>query len=267
MKKMIRRGCFETNSSSAHVIVVTKKDEHINPDTIIWNRNAENMSNDTVYLNVNGTWSLSDIDDGFGRWPFQMLTTFEEKFKYAMCEFLGYLYGDDPEFDRIYNEFEAIAKKYIPGCKGLHVHTREMDLYLDKDGNEILHKDLKYDGYDEKNHREIYYYLDSDGNKQPAVFDEDNYYEYPNIGMIDHQSAGLLKNFLKDKKISLEEFLTNKKYVVCIDGDEYMAWDAIKKTGFINLDFISEEYNTSGEDVEFKEWLEWEKEHEENDSV
>lgn len=81
--------------------------------------------------------------------------------------------------------------------------------------------------------------------------------------MIDHQSAGLLTNFLKDKGISLKEFLTNKKYTIIVDGDEYDTYRRMKNSGFINLDFIVEEYDKSSEDVE---WERWKEEHKDEES-
>jgi hypothetical protein len=50
--------------------------------------------------------------------------------------------------------------------------------------------------------------------------DEDGGAE-PSYGYIDHQSCGLLQAFLANHDIGLEEFLTNNKYIVFIDGDEY----------------------------------------------
>ena len=119
--------------------------------------------------------------------------------------------------------------------------------------NQILHRNLIYDRWvDGEPH---YSYKDENGEKHPATLDEENYYEYPDIGMIDHQSAGLLKNFLKDKKISLKEFLTNKKYYIVVDGDEYCAWETYKEIENFDPDATVEEYTKSGEDVEYQEWL------------
>ena len=63
---------------------------------------------------------------------------------------------------------------------------------------------------------------------------------------------------MKDKEISLKEFITNKKYIIVVDGDEICDWIRYKKSGLINMDFIVEEYGESDED---KEWAEYVKEH------
>ena len=52
----------------------------------------------------------------------------------------------------------------------------------------------------------------------------------------------MLSGFLEEENISLEEYLTNKKYVVIQDGDEYGYWGDIKNAGLINLYAIDHEY-------------------------
>lgn len=47
--------------------------------------------------------------------------------------------------------------------------------------------------------------------------------------------------WLKELGISLKEFLTNKKYVVICDGDEYCVWEEMKRSGLINSDSIEKE--------------------------
>ena len=241
MKINLRQCCFETNSSSQHSIIITKNDTHIDRDNILWDRNKDDNYN-TVYLDRHGKLDLYEIKDGYGRYPFQILISFEDKFKYAMCEFLGYLYTDDPEYDKYYQEFKNIATDVIPGFKDFDLHLRYIDVYLDEDGNEIMHKDLHYDYWDSEKDRAEYYYLDENKNKHAAIYDEDRELEIPSIGNIDHQSAGLLKRFLENRNITLKEFLTNNKYTICIDGDEYNELDKLIKSGFIDMNFISEIY-------------------------
>ena len=130
-----------------------------------------------------------------------------------------------------------------------------------------MHKNLIYVGWDEEKGLSKYEYEDKDGVRHPAIFDEEHYIEMPDIGIIDHQSAGMLKNYLKEKDISLKEFLTNKKYVVVIDGDEYWAFETYMRSGLINRDFITEIYDTAPEDMEYKEWLKEQDKNEENNQV
>lgn len=60
-------------------------------------------------------------------------------------------------------------------------------------------------------------------------------------GYIDHQSTGLLQRFLETHKLSLEDFLVHKKYIVIIDGDEYCIWDKLRDAGLVDLSNIEED--------------------------
>ena len=53
----------------------------------------------------------------------------------------------------------------------------------------------------------------------------------PNYGGTDdYQIEGWLKKY----NVSLEEFLTNKRYIVVVDGDEYNCWFHIKDSGLVD---------------------------------
>lgn len=52
----------------------------------------------------------------------------------------------------------------------------------------------------------------------------------------------LLFDWLGSAGVTLVEFLSNDKYKVICDGDEYCIWSHAKKSGLINMDFIEEEY-------------------------
>ena len=237
-KKKIRTGCFETDSSSMHSIIVTKNDTHVTPEEFSHELTSPDPYPDEYIYMYNGKWHLDNVEYGYGRKPFQFLTTFEDKFKYALCEFCGYYHGDEDEFYEKFSELEDLARKIIPNCDGLRLNVKEVDIYLDKNGNEVKYKDLHYDHYNGDENRPEYYYIDENGEKQIAIFDEENFLEVPAIGVIDHQSSGLLTGFLKSKGISLEEFLTNKKYVIVIDGDEYCTFEKYMKSGLIDKNFI-----------------------------
>lgn len=64
--------------------------------------------------------------------------------------------------------------------------------------------------------------------------------EHISYGSVDEN---ILTPFLKKTGITLKEFLTNKKYIVIVDGDEYCIWDSLKDSGLINMDEIEKEYN------------------------
>ena len=79
MKKVIRRNCFETNSSSMHSIVVTKNDERLTEKEIkdaLWDR---------TILSI---WNEENLC--FGRYPFKVLSNLEDKVMYAIANYCGY---------------------------------------------------------------------------------------------------------------------------------------------------------------------------------
>lgn len=51
----------------------------------------------------------------------------------------------------------------------------------------------------------------------------------------------ILSHALKELGISLEDFLTDRRYMVVVDGDEYCVWDSLKQSGMINTSMIKEE--------------------------
>lgn len=55
-------------------------------------------------------------------------------------------------------------------------------------------------------------------------------------GSIDHQSIYVFRDFIKTKKISIMEFLKNRKYIVIIDGDEYGVSEQLVKSNIIELE-------------------------------
>lgn len=71
-------------------------------------------------------------------------------------------------------------------------------------------------------------------------------------GSIDHQSIGVLQSCLATKQISLREFITNKKYVIFVDGDEYCVTEKLFNSGLLKL----EDFEDPGVDVEDLSFIE-----------
>ncbi len=78
-----------------------------------------------------------------------------------------------------------------------------------------------------------------------TMYDKRKPYESTFYGYVDED---ILTPFLKEEGITLKEFLTNKKYFVIVDGDEYCIWCSIKETGVINKNMIAREYKHSYDD-------------------
>lgn len=76
MRVGIRQDIFETNSSSAHSLCITKNDEKI-------------RYSDDIWINPSGKWVLYSDELIFDRYPFMVLSDFSEKVKYAIATFCG----------------------------------------------------------------------------------------------------------------------------------------------------------------------------------
>lgn len=82
-------------------------------------------------------------------------------------------------------------------------------------------------------------------------------------GTDDYQIEGWLKKY----NVSLEEFLTNKRYIVVVDGDEYQIFDHIKKSGLFDTSKIIHDSYEESEAEWRKQYLaQLEKEKENADS-
>ena len=169
--RQIRSSVFETNSSSSHSLVITTDNEHYTKE--------EMMSN--IYLRKDGTIRIFASHLQFYRSPFDILTTFYDKARYAIAASNGNLVAD----------VQDIFRKYIDGFTNFVFEQT----YKSYDDEEIIND---YGGTDDY----------------------------------------LIEGWLKKYNISLEEFLTNKRYVVICDGDEYCIWDHLKESGLIRIDMI-----------------------------
>jgi len=172
-------------------------------------------------------------------------------------------YPSDPEWEECKEMFHQIAYE-VAGVTYIKISEGEYDIYLDKEGNEIPHPKIIYDHYDKDKRESIYHYKDSAGKEYEATLSDEVWIDWE-IGSIDHQSMFVLKNFLKKKDISLKEFLSNKKYKIIIDGDEYWAWESLKRTGLIDLSQIVEEYPGEDDDIPDPEWEEYIEEEHDNE--
>lgn len=172
----------------------------------------------------------------FGRSPFRALGTFTDKWLYA-CASLVHDYNDET-----YKELAALALKYIPGLKKVELPTIS-DSCADKADEE--HKDDEYFQKYGKTEDELVEYLTKKEKDWEIEIDywksSDGYWYYdrPFTGYVDEN---ILSGFLEKEGITLEEYLTNKKYVVIQDGDEYCYWSDMKKTGLVNMKAIDHEY-------------------------
>lgn len=234
MKRQIRRGVFETNSSSQHSLCIMKKDEHYTPDEIakdfyLWD-DKETGEKDCE-------WHIWDHNMEFGRSSFRALSNFHDKWLYA-CASLVHEYNDEN-----YKKLESLALKYVHGLKKIIIPMIS-DSVADK--NHPENKDSDYAQKYGKSEDELNEWLEQkekDWGIDTIEYWEGNngyfHFDKPYTGYVDED---MLSGFLKKENISLEEYLTNKKYVVIQDGDEYGYFGDMKRSGLINLDAIDHEY-------------------------
>ena len=233
MKRQVRRGVFETNSSSMHSLTVMKRDEKYTQKEIlkdIWLRDDKDTGEKDCVWNI---WNDSDLD--FGRSPFRALATFKEKWLYA-CASLVHEYNDD-----VYKELVEIVLKYVPNLKKIKLPTTERS-FANKDDDKF--KDDEYYQEYGKTQEEVISYLtqkSEEWDMEIEYYEHSGYWYYdaPYTGYVDDN---ILSGFLESEGITVEEFITNKKYVVIQDGDEYCYWIDMKKAGLINMDAIDHEY-------------------------
>lgn len=86
----------------------------------------------------------------------------------------------------------------------------------------------------------------------------------PNYGGTDdYQIEGWLKKY----NVPLEEFLTNKRYIVVVDGDEYNCWLHIKDSGLVDTSKIIHDSYAEEQEEWHKQYLaQLEKEKKDADS-
>lgn len=203
MKRQIRRGVFETNSSSMHSLVVKKVSEYF----------TEQEVRDSMYVNDEGMIHTYRDDLYYGRSPFQILVSLKDKAFYTLASMCKY------KDDDVYKEVCDTIRSYVPEFKDIELsfesrtyskkyYTKEsMDSYLGE-GNYVDVGD-QYVGWG---------------------------YE---VGSVDEN---ILAGFLEKENINIAEFLKNKRYIVIVDGDEYCIYKDMKRCGLINKDEIEKEY-------------------------
>lgn len=109
MKRQIRKNVFETNSSSMHSLVITKTSDKYTSEEIM---KDIYLSNDKNTNEEDCIWKIWDEDKlYFGRSPFKVLSSFRDKWLYALASLVG-------EYnDKVYKELERVARENIIGLK------------------------------------------------------------------------------------------------------------------------------------------------------
>lgn len=182
MKRVIRRNCFETNSSSMHSIVVTKDDVPVTGEEV-----ASRIHWNDFNLRQ---WDVEEME--YGRHPFRYLKTFEDKVWFTIASYCSY--RDDDYCKVFIEDLEGIIREVCPEFEHIIIDAEDSEYYTSK------------------------------------------------YGWIDHQSSGLLQDFIQTHNITLKDFIFNKKYKVVIDGDEYYIFGSMLDDGIIDKENVVEVY-------------------------
>lgn len=243
MKIQIRTGMFETNSSSAHSLLIMKKRQTMTQKEI----------RDEFYLDEywhkDNVLRLGSYGNEYGR-GFNVLTSFRDKLSYALASMCGNCYrlksyieaGDT--FEKV---FEPLLKKLVGVDEvEMPMNDRDFNVYSDtitddeyQDYN--TYEEVPYDDlvYSENREHGIYRETCKSGRKQEVIW-----LDVPDFGGIDHQSAGLFQRFLKKYGLTLEEYLIRKDIIVVTDGDEYCIFGTMMDSGLIDKDAIQAIYSS-----------------------
>lgn len=257
MKYQIRKGCFESNSSSMHSLVVTKKNANVRMtreeiraeyylDASWMKERVKKVGKEILHIDVCG-------GNDFDRSPFTVLSSFSEKLLYAIAEYCGsnHTIQSYIEAEERFNEMFVPLLIRLTGCDEVEYCKTSTDcfaIYSDVGGEymdeveEVGYPDLVVAGYKDdipKDDKIFGVYKNVAENGRPI---EEAYFDVPDYGSIDHQSKGLLTGFLKSNNLSLEDYLTRKDIVVIITGDEYSTFSNMILCGLIDVNNIVTQY-------------------------
>ena len=191
--KQIRQGCFETNSSSMHSLVIKKEDDFVSKETLDREMYVYRMTSERVpkWITEDDCGILTiyirdEYDIHFERTPFKVIATIDDK----IC----YYIASECETQEDLDNLNATLKEIFDPLKKIKYHT--------------------YDDFGKAKYTPYGY--------------AENY--------------GYFKKALKENQITLKDFLTNNKYIVIVDGDEYQEFTAMRDSGIINYRDIDKIY-------------------------
>lgn len=254
MKYQIRKLVWESNSSSMHSLVVTKKNSNVRMtreeiraeyylDASWMKERVKKVGKEVLRIDVYG-------GNDFDRSPFTVLSSFSEKLLYAIAEYCGsnHTIQSYVEAEKRFNEMFVPLLIRLTGCDEVEYCKTSRDcfaIYSDVGGEymdeveEVDYPDLIVAGYKDdipKDDKIFGVYKNVAENGRPI---EEVYFNVPDYGSIDHQSSGLLRRFLVDNNLSLEDYLVRKDVCVVIDGDEYCELEKLIDCGMIDKDSIA----------------------------
>lgn len=120
---------------------------------------------------------------------------------------------------RLVPQIVEVWKKYVPGFSHFEF-------------------DEKYRVWDEEKQE----YVETD--------DDNPVYEYG------YTDDSMIEAWLKKYNVSVEDFLTMKRYIIVCDGDEYNIWDKVRDSGLMDTSHIIHDSYAEYEEAECKRYEE-----------
>lgn len=196
----IRKGCFETNSSSMHSMCIAKKAKKEYDDWNLTLGNGYNIDDQTKTFHLL-KYSSDSRDAEFHRSPFRILDTSISKLRYLVGLFVRYKYHKDKKGHEAFEyfiepeakeQFDAIIKK-ATGCENVQ-----------------------------------YYYENFNGE-----------HDYPDTS-ISNDSGEDVYHFMKRKNLSFEDVIFDPRITIQVDGDEYQEFKKLFDNNFIDRNAIED---------------------------
>lgn len=253
MKIQIRKGAWETNSSSMHSLLIMKKRQTMTQKEI---RDEYYLDEDWCKERGN-TLRLDWTHEEFGR-GFDVLTSFRDKLSYALASVCGGCYSLK-SYIRGENTFHEVFEPLLKRLVGVdkvepHMDSESFRVYSDTVTDDLnqdytTYEEVPYDdlvrngnwSYYNKDSEPYYKEICNSGRKQEEIW-----LEVPKFGSVDHQSAGLLQRFLDKYNITLEDYLVRKDIVVIVDGDECDIFGTMLEAGIVDKNAIQIKYPKEG---------------------
>lgn len=209
----IRKGCFETNSSSMHSLAIWKKCKPYNDYDLSLGTKYDRDKENGVFELLD--WTCHDEESySFHRYPYRQLTTPIEKLRYIVGWYLGYEYPDnDYEKEPIYKFKDEEVEK------------------------ELIRLIEKYTGYKKVQWYKIEKRMTIPAGKKYRKWVEEKVYPDTCFG---NDSGEDVMYFVERKKISLEDLIFKPNYTIQVDGDEYGEFKDMFEFNMINLDNIED---------------------------
>lgn len=254
MKMTVRKGAWETNSSSMHSLLIMKKRQTMTQKEI---RDEYYLDEDWRKERRNTLQLMYDCNKEFGR-EFNVLTSFRDKLSYALASMCGSCYSLESYIrgeNTFHEVFEPLLKTLVGvdkvepymGSENFHVYSDTVTDDLNQDYTtyeEVPYDDLVRNGnwsYYNKDSEPYYKEICNSGRKQEEIW-----LEVPKFGSVDHQSAGLLQRFLDKYGITIEEYLIRKDIIVIVNGDECDIFGTMLEAGIVDKNAIQIKYPKEG---------------------